>query len=41
MESVLIPSFCDGSAISVVMSAINDFGSGPNSKPYNVQGILL
>ena len=38
IESVLIPSFCEGSAISIVISAINNLGSGPNSKPFNVQG---
>ena len=41
IESVLIPSFCEGSAISIVISAINDFGSGPNSKPFNVQGTVI
>ena len=41
IERVLIPSFCDGSAISIVISAINDFGSGPNSKPFNVQGTVI
>ena len=40
IDSVLVPSFCDGSAISIVMSASNNLGTGPNSKPFNVQGIL-
>lgn len=38
IDNVLIPSFCEGSAISIVMSATNNFGSGPNSKPFNIQG---
>ena len=41
IDSALVPSFCDGSAISIVMSASNDLGTGPNSIPFNVQGTLF
>ena len=41
IDSVLIPSFCEGSAISIMISAINDLGSGPDSKSFNVQGTLI
>lgn len=41
IDTFLIPSFCEGSAISIMISAINDLGSGPNSKPFSVQGTLI
>ena len=38
-DSVLIPSLCDGRAVSIMMSATNRLGSGPFSKPFDLSGM--